>query len=60
MLFFGQDIFGLPFAATDPFYVDQAYLNANPGTTMALADPTNKCYLYTMVFQVFVFMQLFN
>lgn len=27
---------------------------------MALNDPTNKTYLYTMVFQTFVFMQLFN
>jgi magnesium-transporting ATPase (P-type) len=50
MLFFGQDIFGLQFAQSTPFYVDQAYLDANPGTALALNDPTNKCYMYTMVF----------
>jgi hypothetical protein len=60
MLFFGQSLYGLPFQASDPFYVDQAYLTANPGTQLALNDATNKTYLYTMVFQAFVFMQLFN
>lgn len=42
MLFFGQSIFNLPFAQSDPFYVDQAYIDANPGTQLALNDPTNK------------------
>lgn len=32
MLFFGQSLYGLPFQQSDPFYVDQAYLAANPGS----------------------------
>jgi len=27
---------------------------------MQIGAPTNKTYLYTMIFQIFVFMQLFN
>jgi len=50
MLFAGQTMFQLPFTQQTPFYVDQAYLNANPGTQLALNDPTNKTTLYTMVF----------
>jgi magnesium-transporting ATPase (P-type) len=50
MLFFGQSLYSLPFQQSDPFYVDQAYLTANPGTQLALNDATNKTYLYTMVF----------
>jgi P-type Ca2+ transporter type 2B len=35
-------------------------LDSNPNTGLALNDATNKCTLYTIVFQSFVFMQLFN
>lgn len=59
MLFFGSELFNLPFdKKTTPFYADAAFVEANP--TYALWDPTQKCYLYTMVFQAFVFMQVFN
>ena len=60
MLFAGSFLFTLPFDQSTPFYVDQAYLTANPNTALSLGDATNKCILYTMVFQSFVFMQLFN
>jgi hypothetical protein len=60
MLLHGQRFFELPFTSTTPFYVNQTYLDANPGQGLALWDPTNKVYLYTMVFQTFVFMTLFN
>lgn len=50
ILFYGQTFFQLPFTSTTPFYVDQTYLDANPGQGLALWDPTNKVYLYTMVF----------
>jgi len=58
MMFFGQDLFGLPFTPETPFYADPAWVAQNPG--FYINEPTNKCYLYTMVFQAFVFMQLFN
>jgi magnesium-transporting ATPase (P-type) len=56
MLIFGQTIFSLPFDAATPFYA----VTQDPGTGLTVTDPTNKCYLYTMIFQAFVFMQLFN
>jgi Ca2+ transporting ATPase len=32
----------------------------HPDSVFVLGAPTNKTYLYTVVFQVFVFMQIFN
>lgn len=58
LLFFGQDLFDLPFTPETPFYADADFILTNPEFT--LLQPTNKCFLYTMVFQSFVFMQLFN
>lgn len=61
MLFFGQDLFSLPFESTTPFYVTSDWIAENPeDLTLVEGDATNKTYLYTMVFQSFVFMQLFN
>ena len=60
MLFFGQEMFDLKYEDDTPFYVTEEWLAANPETTLALNDATNKCYLFTMIFQTFVFMQLFN
>jgi magnesium-transporting ATPase (P-type) len=59
MLFCGSELFNLPYdLESTPFYADADYVAANP--TYTEWDPTPKCYLYTMVFQVFVFMQVFN
>lgn len=69
LLFFGQNIFNLPFDPETPFYAtddwlaanpDGVFTTANPTTALVKGDATNKCYLYTIVFQVFVFLQLFN
>ena len=46
-VFFGKWLFNLPFEPSDPFY-------ESDGT------PTNKVILYTMVFETFIFLQLFN
>jgi magnesium-transporting ATPase (P-type) len=54
----GPNLLSLPFTPAEPFYVDQAWLQLHPG--LVLNAPTNKCILYTIVFQTFVFMQLFN
>lgn len=58
MLFYGQTFFDLYFTPDTPFYATESWVAANP--EFILYAPTNKCYLYTMVFQTFVFMQLFN
>lgn len=66
MLMFGQQIFGFEYEKDAPFYYTQENIDA-----MVVADPTGeyqqllnqgteKCQLYTMIFQTFVFMQLFN
>lgn len=60
MLFFGQDLFSLPFGPTTPFYVTEDWIAQNPDLSLKEGEATNKTYLYTMVFQSFVFMQLFN
>lgn len=46
MLFFGQTIFDIPYEADAPFYVDGV--------------GTNKTKHYTLIFHMFVFLQVFN
>lgn len=58
LLFWGQDIFNLHFERGTPFYADEDWIETHPEFT--IWEPTNKCYLYTCIFQAFVFMQLFN
>jgi hypothetical protein len=48
MLFFGQELFDLYFTPDTPFYATESWVAENPEFT--LYAPTNKCYLYTMVF----------
>lgn len=58
-LFVGRDIFNLPYEnETTPFYADQTYVDTHPG--YQLEEPTPKLVLYTMTFQSFVFLQIFN
>ena len=57
-LFAGSAIFSLPYEQEEPFWVNAEYMLSHPDAVMYA--PTNKCILYTMVFQTFVFMQLFN
>lgn len=59
LLLFGQDMFNLHYKPEEtPFYADQKYVDRHP--EYSLWDPTPKCYMYTIVFQAFVFMQIFN
>jgi len=60
LLFFGQDIFGLPYSEKTPFYADELFMISHPLSGIELYEPTNKCIVYTIIFQAFVFMQLFN
>ena len=46
MLFFGQTIFNIPYEANVPFYVDGV--------------GSNKTKHYTLIFHMFVFLQVFN
>lgn len=60
LLFFGPYLLDLEFDSDTPFYADEAFVMANPQLMLEVDDATNKTFLYTMVFQTFVFMQLFN
>ena len=54
-------MFGIEFDQKDPFYPTEDDITENPlRTDWVLQEPTTKVELYTIVFQVFVFMQLFN
>jgi len=61
LLYKGGDMFGIEFDQKDPFYPTEDEIDAHPEhTDWVLQEPTKKVELYTIVFQVFVFMQLFN
>lgn len=60
LLFLGQTIFNLPYDEKTPFYADELFIMTHPNSGIAIHDPTNKCIVYTILFQTFVFMQLFN
>merc|ERR1712032_1266889 len=68
MLIFGAGILGFQYEKDAPFYYDQEYIDKLVEADPSKADEldgmighgTQKCELYTMVFQTFVFMQLFN
>lgn len=47
LLFAGKEMFNLPYDSNTEFYTD-------------LTVPTNKTIVYTIIFQAFVFMQIFN
>lgn len=52
LLFSGKQLFNLPYDSNTPFY----QLDAQGKATIA----TNKTVVYTIIFQTFVFMQIFN
>ena len=68
LLFYGGQWFGIKYDYSDPLYptdedVDSRIakgLNNNPATAWKYGEPTNKVTMYTMIFQSFVFLQLFN
>lgn len=56
-----RDIFGIVYGDDDPFYPSEEDIANNPDRTdWVLWEPTTKVEGYTIVFQTFVFMQLFN
>jgi len=50
LLLFGKLFYGLEYQKNDPYYI------VEDGKT----TPTNKCIMYTIVFETFIFLQLFN
>jgi len=60
LLFYGGPLLGIEFASDDPFYPNAAWIDAHPGTSYVEGVPTPKVELYTIVYNVFIMMQLFN
>jgi magnesium-transporting ATPase (P-type) len=68
LLFLGKDWFSIEYDYTDPLYPTTAEinkrvangLNGDPETMWVEGEPTNKVTMYTIIFQAFVFLQLFN
>ncbi len=60
LLFYGKEIFGIQFENNDPFYPNEEWILAHPGTSYLEGEPTPKVELYTIVFNAFIMMQLFN
>ena len=60
MLFKGGELFNVDYKQSDPFYPTAEQIIDNPGRGWVEQEPTNKVLMYTIVFQTFVFMQLFN
>ena len=48
----------LPYDENTPFFADQAYVDNN--LAAQVGDATNKAVHYTVIFNTFVYMQLFN
>lgn len=60
VLYGASPIFGIDFNDKDPYYVS-TLIPATDGTAGKLVDvATGKTIVYTLAFQTFVFMQLFN
>jgi len=59
-LFEGRNIFNLPYEESDPFYYTKSWLDDHPDSGKELNSYSNKTVVYTMLFQAFVMMQIFN
>lgn len=60
LMFKGGDIFNIAYEQSDPFYPTGEQVAENPLRGWVEQEPTNKVLMYTIIFQAFVFMQLFN
>jgi len=60
LLFYGGPLLGIEFATDDPFYPNAAWIADHPGTSYVEGQPTPKVELYTIVYNSFIMMQLFN
>lgn len=60
LLYRGKYMFNIDYENSDPFYPTEDDVLANPDKGWVEQEPTAKVEMYTIIFQVFVFMQLFN
>jgi hypothetical protein len=60
IIYEGPVIFSLPYESKDPYFATEEWLALNAGSGLVVGAPTNHCLMATIMFQAFVFMQLFN
>ena len=60
LLFYGRNLFGIQYESDDPFYPNANWIAAHPGTSYQVGQPTPKVEMYTIIFNAFIMMQLFN
>ena len=60
ILIYGSEIFNISYSRYDPLYPTAEQVLENPEEGWTEQEPTDRLVLYTIIFQVFIFMQLFN
>ena len=60
LLFHGPAMFNLSYEPGIPFYPNAEWIKDHPGSPYAEGQPTPKVKLYTIIFNAFIMMQLFN
>jgi hypothetical protein len=60
LIYLGPSYFNLPSKNGDPYFATEDWLAVNTGSGLVIGSPMNNCVMGTIIFQTFVFMQLFN
>ena len=60
LLFRGGQIFGIDYSESDPFYPNADWIAAHPDSGYTEGQPTPKVEMYTIIYNAFIMMQLFN
>jgi hypothetical protein len=55
LILFGKYFWGLEFSKNDPFYYTSSGVTPT-GAIYAKGDSTDKCKMYTIIFETFVFL----
>jgi len=60
LLFKGGDLFGISYTNDTPFYPNSEWIMQHPNSGYIEGEPTPKVEMYTIIFNAFIMMQLFN
>ena len=60
LLFYGGALFGIEYDSEAPFYPNATWLSDHPNSDYVEGAPTPKVQMYTIIYNVFITMTLFN
>lgn len=60
LLFYGGPLLGIAYNEQDPFYPNTEWIANHPNSGYVEGQPTTKVEMYTMIYNTFIMMQLFN